>query len=666
MIIFAATFYTIITVSLITPLQVSYLQEYIVFLSIFYPKSSHQRYIQNYDELDADVKKYLNFNHHANWVHGSMNDKAWPRLDLGTSGSVKLIDLDVLDNMQWKEVFELVANYRLKIKFVYNKNLPFVYLGGYGVELVLKSTEYSVSDDRHIENSFTLEHNKDDALDLPVSSKKIEDNEIKEKAFSYIYSLDEDDKSRFDALRVLSQNFIMYQEFISNQKVNKKLIKNIMYNSKRKDYHGMFLNGLNIHQDLTNAIGLDGLIRDEKIAMNYVSDKNAFFKSKSSSKITYQIAVPTWLNQIEGNSKFKSYPATLQEAFQMWQFYRQMMPVMPIQKHIINVVIISNLPNIKYVESILTADIAIHLGIVPIPYSDEDPGLSYALHFIAKKNIRKVRDFLREYIESDKPYIERIKSSCESVIKCDKLRSSYLQELPQLKKFADRLQLTSKTNLYWLNGEIYKLEEDFEQMIIQHSREQYAALFDLLETGQVDDSTNFFNFFNKGFASRHEILDNVNDYKQLSLLGGEDILGEIEYLSSISESKSIVILFCQIASIICKETQESLKAFHVNTENWTSESLNIQSIPLILAFAKTAGESAILINGRLYQFNNTLSRSVLDQLANREEIVVDCEDTKICHLNLFGINYSNSAIEKRNSLYYSSISRKTMTSKLKR
>eukprot|EP00835_Amoeboradix_gromovi_P003001 NODE_185_length_15706_cov_0.275902.p1 type:complete len:653 gc:universal NODE_185_length_15706_cov_0.275902:2989-4947(+) len=643
--------------TLLSTLQVNWMQEYLVYLSLYHPKAVSDKYLDEFDQLSPQLKRYLNYNHHAPFVHGSMNNDNWPKLYLGTNRSVKHFELDVLNKTQWIQVFDDVKSHKLEIKFKYNENLPFVYLTGYGVELVVKSTDYLVTDDRAIENTFTLEHNEDPSLDIPESMVKVSNDDISVKAWSYISNLKKSDSEKFSDLVLLSQNFLLYKEYISTQNINIKLDSAIKYNTLRSDMHGIFVNGLNIHDDLINSISLDSLINDEQIISSFVKDPSLLFSFDLKVKPTFKIPVPTWLNKIEKNPAFKSYPATLSEAFQMWQFYKQMMPVMPVQKHVINVVLISNLLDIQHVSSILNADIAIHIGIIPLPYTSDKPGLSYTLHYVAKSNYKNVRKFLKVYSELDGIYSENVLNACKKVISCDSLVEDYKSDLPKLDDFAKSFNLKD-SSLYWLNGQIHEITSEFEQSVIQKARAEYDELFKHLEDGRITEDTNIFNFYNKGFTTRHAILDQLRSLEVLNLQAGDAIKQEIEYLKEFADFH-IILIKCQFSLKHCKTTIESVgnNVIVINSDDNTCNLMDLTRIPLVLNSMKY--KNSIFINGKCIELREHTDWDIIRDVAAQDEVSDDI-------LSVFGLKYAKASIEKRNSPYHPPMMRKVMSTKLKR
>ena len=646
--------------ALLSTLQVSWMQEYLVYLSVYHPKSINDKFVDDFEVLTPEIQRYLNFNHHAPYVHGSMHSKNWPKLTVGTSNEVKQVELDVLNKTQWLQVFEDVKSHKLEVQFKFNKQLPIVYLTGYGVELVVKSTEYLVQDDRKVKNTFTLKHNEDSVLDISSSMVKIEDDLLREKAWSYIHSLDKSDADKFHDLVRLSQNFPMYKEFISTFKLNRKTNSAIKYNSQRKDVHGIFINGLNIHEDLINSFGLDSLIRDEQIIIDFVQDPELLYShsTDSSSKLTFEIPTPTWLNSVENNPSFKSYPKTLSEAFQMWQFYRQMMPVLPIQKHIINVVLLSNLLDFSHVSSILLADVALHIGIVPLPHTEELPGLAYTLHYIAKSTkIKNIRKFIKSFSELiDGSYDEKIKLLSSEFIDYNDMVSAYKSDYPSLLKFQILFDLKN-ANFYWLNGQIHELTSNFEQSVIQNARAEYATIGSLFEVHEIDDKTDFFKFFNVGFKSRNPIFKELANTNVLGLQSNIAIQEEIAYLNQFIKLDQIVIFACQFSESFCRASLANNDGYlSIDTDKMASTLIDLTQIPIILKYLK-GYKNAIFINGKSLAFSSPLTAdTVADLLSKQPKLPINA---------IFGLQYAHASINKRNSPYYATMRRRKLTSKLK-
>ncbi|XP_076857427.1 UDP-glucose:glycoprotein glucosyltransferase 2 isoform X2 [Brachyhypopomus gauderio] len=237
-------------------------------------------------------------------------------------------------------------------------------LSGYGVELAIKSTEYKAVDDTLVKDSKSATANEEEEADevqgflfgkLKESHPELQEQlgdlkkhllessndmaplkvwELQDLSFqaaARIISV-----PKFDSLKVmedLSQNFPSKARSLTRVAVNQEMRKEIEENQKRLSEtmgihpgdSSLFINGMNIDLDVHNPFSILDIIRGEAKLLEGLHnlgvkgpDVSKFLQLPMTSvedryALDIRHASITWINDIEMDSTYRSWPSGLQE-----------------------------------------------------------------------------------------------------------------------------------------------------------------------------------------------------------------------------------------------------------------------------------------------------------------------------------------------------------------
>lgn len=387
-------------------------------------------------------------------------------------------------------------------------NGPF-YVSGYGVELVLKRTDYIVIDDRDAQQNdaadaaqISLEQvQEDDVTDLkPLTSSEVASLGI--NAASFIAS----SSDPFESLFQISSDFPRYSSVLASANATKEFRAEHRANRERflpSGYNVFWINGVQVEPRQINAyslldhlrrerriigdlqkIGLTAteaisLISSEVIAEAQANDSPQRFDWRDDTEADQ---VLMWLNDLEQDKRYAAWPSSLRTLFQ--RLYPGQLP--QVARDIHNLIVPINITAIKDIElaatalqSLVTRTIPIRIALVPIgngEVADLYSKLSY--HILDTYGLSTLMAFFTEVasakrlpINPEKTFTALVKGhtprpgktqiSYEDVLEDESLG----RRLKARDKYVERLSLSGSTLPFIVNGVVLPRSDNwFETM----------------------------------------------------------------------------------------------------------------------------------------------------------------------------------------------------------
>lgn len=267
---------------------------------------------------------------------------------LGDTSSPPAVLYADLASPMFKEFHQLLSalakegqiSYRVRYRPPQHWSSRPLFVSGYGVELALKRTDYIVIDDRdaeqrgeqgsHYDTSAAAEWKEDSPDDLrPLSS-----SEVARLGFNTVsYVADSDDP--LETLVKLSEDFPKYSSRVAAHNATASLMKEIRSNRGRMLPAGvnvMWINGVQVDPREMDAFSLLDQLRRERrliekfrgiglsaqetvnlLSHRFIGDALA---NDEPARFNYQDEIEggrviIWLNDLEKDSKYKSWPSDL-------------------------------------------------------------------------------------------------------------------------------------------------------------------------------------------------------------------------------------------------------------------------------------------------------------------------------------------------------------------
>lgn len=232
--------------------------------------------------------------------------------------------------------------YKLRHRRPSRESLESLPVGGYGVELALKRTDYIVIDDRKAEEdgaqkpitsgtSEVVLDEEEEVADLkPLSTSELKDLGL--KAGSFIMHSD----SPFDTLLKLSQDFPKYSTSLASHNVSEEFLKEYKANRATLVPGGinvLWMNGVQLVERQMDAFTLVDLLRRERKMIHGVMDLGLTGEEAISLLAHKSVAeaktddsdvqrfvwhdrpedgkVIVWLNSIEKDKRYEGWPKSL-------------------------------------------------------------------------------------------------------------------------------------------------------------------------------------------------------------------------------------------------------------------------------------------------------------------------------------------------------------------
>ncbi|QPG93890.1 hypothetical protein C2857_003376 [Epichloe festucae Fl1] len=295
-----------------------------------------------------------------------------------------------------KDARALALRYRVRYRRDNaNSNRP-LQIGGYGVQLALKKTDYIVIDDRHVEKNLdqkplssqkVLEDEDEETTDLePLSTTDL--LSVGMKAGSFI----QQSEDPFDMLVKLSQDFPKYASFISSHNISNNFAEehgNNKAHMMRDGVNSLWMNGAQLIDRQIDPFTLVDILRRERRLVKGIRELGfdgasavALLGHKAVSSARDEEELPRydwtdrpereqvilWFNDLEKDDTYESYPKALSSLLQ--RTYPGQIP--PIGLNVFNMIFTADLTNVEdlhfisQVISIMKRGIPIRFGLVPL------------------------------------------------------------------------------------------------------------------------------------------------------------------------------------------------------------------------------------------------------------------------------------------------------------
>jgi UDP-glucose:glycoprotein glucosyltransferase len=388
------------------------------------------------------------------------------------------------------------TSYRLRYRPSSSTSGKPLYVNGYGVELVLKRTDYIVIDDRE-EGSADKGNSEQTILgdvpdDEPADLKPLTTSELFSlglNAASFIMG----SSDPFETLLKVSANFPRYSSLIASQNTSADFLSEFRSNRAAflpQGYNVLWINGLQVENRQINAFSLhEHLKRERKLisqlqeiglssmeAVNLISHEVIAQAHADDEPQRYDWqdeieggGVIMWLNDIEQDKRYSSWPSDLRSLLQ--RTYPGQLP--PVRRDIHNLILPVDLADAKDLEIIVEVlqnlvkrTVPVRIGLVPVlkgPVSVEHAKLAY--HILDTHGLGPLITFCQNILLS-KSASNAGKSSFSTIRTGSTVRqgrepltyesvmkSAAIQQiLDSVKKYSERLQLAGPNGPFLING----------------------------------------------------------------------------------------------------------------------------------------------------------------------------------------------------------------------
>lgn len=401
------------------------------------------------------------------------------------------------------------STYRLRYRpssIVSNRPL---YVSGYGVELVLKRTDYIVIDDREGPRSedpeadpLSLEKAQDDDLtDLkPLTTSEVVNLGL--NAASFIAS----SANPLESLLEISSDFPRYSSLLASTNASKDFLAEHRANRERflpSGYNVFWINGVQIEPRQINAYSLlDHLRRERRIIahLKYLGLTSSEAISLLSSEVIAEAQasetpqrfdwrddvefnrVLMWLNDLEQDKRYDSWPSSLRTLFQ--RTYPGQLP--QVARDIHNLVVPINMSNVKDIElvaaslqSLVRRLVPIRIALVPTGTGETaDVYSKVSYHILDTYGLGALMNFFADIVSSKKlapspqksfsaaikgrsPLQGKEELSYQDIIAAESLEL----RLHARNQYLDRLALTASNPPFLLNGVILPRTDNWFELM---------------------------------------------------------------------------------------------------------------------------------------------------------------------------------------------------------
>ena len=292
------------------------------------------------------------------------------------------------------------TSYRLRYRPSSSEARRPLFVNGYGVELVLKRTDYIVIDDREAGADKEDERaiaEADVSSDAPADLKPLTTSELSTigvNAASYIVSSEDP----FDTLLKVSGNFPKYSSVVAGKNATQDFMKE--YKGNRgvflpQGYNVLWINGAQVESRQINAFSLLDQLKKERALINQIRDLG-FSASEGIKLLSHPIitqaqvddepqrydwrdeieggVVIMWLNDIEKDKRYQAWPTELSALLQ--RTFPGQLPTVRRDMH--NLIIPVDLASLKELEliteilqSFIKRTVPVRIGLVPTSQTPE-------------------------------------------------------------------------------------------------------------------------------------------------------------------------------------------------------------------------------------------------------------------------------------------------------
>ncbi|KAL2404705.1 UDP-glucose:glycoprotein glucosyltransferase [Exophiala dermatitidis] len=447
---------------------------------------------------------------------------------------------------------EGTSTYRVRYRPAIGTARKPLFVSGYGVELVLKRTDYIVIDDRDASateeapdaDQKALEQPKDDELkDLkPLTTSEVVNLGL--NAASFIASSSDPLRS----LKDITSDFPRYSSLLAATNASKAFISEHRSNRERflpSGYNVFWINGVQIEPRQINAYSLlDHLRRERRIIADLkgIGLTSTEAISLLSSEVIAEAqanempqrfdwrddiegdTVLMWLNNLEQDKRYASWPSALRNLFQ--RVYPGQLP--QLRRDIHNLIVPIDMGNVKDIELAATSlqglvrrQVPIRVAIVPTGsgyLADVYAKLSY--HILDKYGLAPLMGFLSE-VSGSRKLPANAEKSFQNAVKGlspreGKQELSYnevlnsedlLKRLQARNAYLTRLALNSTDPPFIINGVVLPRTDNWFETMSSRLFADLQLLQQAVYQGAVPDDSWIPEFFLlEAFPRRNEIV----------------------------------------------------------------------------------------------------------------------------------------------------------------
>ncbi|KAG6040771.1 hypothetical protein E4U41_007146 [Claviceps citrina] len=469
-----------------------------------------------------------------------------------------------------KAARKLDLNYRIRYRRNNASAHRPLHIGGYGVQLALKKTDYIVIDDRRtgqdpeqkpLISNRVLEGEEEDPVHLKTLSKT-ELRSVGMRAASFI----QQSEDPFDALVKLTQDFPKYAQLISSHNVSSAFAEEYHFNKAqimREGLNFLWMNGAQLIDRQIDPFTLVDIIRRERSLVNGIrklgvngADAIALLGHKAVSSAKNDEEPPRydytdraengqvilWFNDLERDEMYESYPNTLSSLLQAT--YPGQIP--PIGLNILNVVFTADLSNaedlhfISQVISLMNRGIPIRFGLVPLQSTSVAASQAKAAYILMRNyGIGALISYMEQLAPKDGVYDETLLLSItnghpvlpngHSVSSNAELGAEEVDEQLQLtRKWVTRLQADTAVRPLFVNGVSIPCDENWRQSMSTIMAEDIQTVQKGVFYGTLDDDSSINEIFLSEARPRRNQYTSQDDNKSLRMLNVGKIYAENE------------------------------------------------------------------------------------------------------------------------------------------
>ena len=487
-----------------------------------------------------------------------------------------------------KTLYEAAQKGELRYKLRYRKSpeapaeaLP---VSGYGVELALKKTDYIVIDDREASQDGsqkpvvgeTLLDEEEDIADLkPLSTSEL--SELGLRAASFVLQSEQP----LDSLVKLTQDLPKFSSAIASHDISEVFLAEHKNNREKAAPGGinyLWMNGVQLIERQIEPFTLVDMIRRERKLLSGVRDLG--FSGKQAVSLLGHREVATakaqdeaprfdwtdrnengrviiWLNDLEADERYSSYPKTLQAVsftFQRpchksnsHQLLQRTAPgqLPPIGLNIFNLVLPVDMADIHDVKTVIQIlylmkrGIPIRFGLVPLAFtSDATHQAKVAYHLAENYGVEALADYLEAFEEDVKIDLsEKVLSATISNHKLQEDSTSwsladilkadgYIEQINLANKWSRRLNADTSTRPIFADGVAIPREKNWLQAVSSRFFEDLQIMQMGVFQGQLDDDIWAPSIFLEKASSRRNTYILPDEGGTLNVLNVNKILND--------------------------------------------------------------------------------------------------------------------------------------------
>lgn len=440
-----------------------------------------------------------------------------------------------------------------------------IYVTGYGVEMVLKRTDYIVIDDRDAQTSegaappdqLSLEDVNDDEIqDLkPLTTSEVVNLGLNTASFIAASA------DPLSTLLQVTSDFPRYSSLLASTNVSKDFLVEHRGNRERflpSGYNVFWINGVQIDPRQINAYSLLEHLRRERRIIGELRDlglssseaisllSNEVIAEAQANEVPQRFdwrdesesnQVLMWLNDLEKDKRYSAWSSALSSLFQ--RTYPGQLP--QIARDIHNLVVPIDMGNIKDIELVATSlqtlvrrSVPIRVAIIPTGTGESAETYSkIAYHILDTYGLAALMDFCSDVVASKK-LVAHPEKSFNAVVKGRPLRPekqplSYSEllsdetltfQLQKRNEYLQRLALAGSEPPFLINGVVLpRMDNWFELMSARLYSDLQTVQQAILEEAIFEQSWIPELFLFQAVKSRNEMVfpDDPKDVKIVDL-----------------------------------------------------------------------------------------------------------------------------------------------------